>query len=65
MSSIVVYLKSLQANGINNLITDNTYLLPAVTIVGFVLFIIALKCCLRFRKSSDDKKKNDKGKKSK
>lgn len=65
VASIVLYLKSFQANGINNLLNDNTYLLPTITLVGFVLFIIVLKCCLRFRKSTDDKKTTDKSKKSK
>lgn len=65
VSSIVAYLKNFQMNGINNLINDNTYLIPAVTVVGFVLFIILLKCCLSFRKSSDAKKEKEKSKKAK
>lgn len=65
VAQIVTYLKNFQMNGINNLINDNTYLIPAITIVGFVLFIILLKCCLRFRKSSDEKKQKEKSKKAK
>ncbi|XP_031625070.1 thioredoxin domain-containing protein [Contarinia nasturtii] len=65
VASIVMYIKSYQANGINNLINDNTYLLPAITVIGFILFILVLKCCLRFRKSGDEQKKKEKSKKSK
>ncbi|XP_055296942.1 thioredoxin domain-containing protein [Sitodiplosis mosellana] len=65
VSSIVAYLKNFQTNGINNLINDNTYLIPAITIIGFILFIIVLRCCLRFRKTSDEKKAKEKSKKAK
>lgn len=65
VSTIVAYLKNFQVNGINNLVNDNTYLIPAITIIGFVLFILVLKCCLSYRKSSDEEKKQDKNKKAK
>lgn len=64
VSTIVVYLKNFQMNGMNNLINDNTYMIPAFTVVGFVLFILVLKCCLSYRKSNDEKKRKDKAKKA-
>lgn len=63
ISSIVVYLKSFQFDGMNNLLSGNTYLIPAITFIAFAVAVAVLKCCLKYR--SDDKTKTDKNKKAK
>lgn len=62
-SSIVAYLKNFQFDGINNLLSGNTYLIPAITFIAFALVVAVLKCFLKYR--SDEKKQTDKNKKAK
>lgn len=50
-------------NGMNNLMSGNTYLIPAITFIAFALVVAALKCFLKYR--SDEKTMNDKNKKAK
>lgn len=50
-------------DGMNSLLSGNTYLIPAVTFIAFALVIAVLKCFLKYR--SDDGKKTDQNKKAK
>lgn len=65
VTSIVAYLKSIEFNAINNVMSDSAHLMPVVAIIGFVLIVVLLKCCLRSRKTKATEASDDKSKKSK
>lgn len=65
VTSIVAYLKNIDFKAVSNVMSDSAHFVPVITIIGFVLVVILLKCWLRLRKPKTTEQTDDSTKKSK